>query len=224
MPLNNLDQIRTDLGVDPQLDAGLMLLRQTQAAIRDEVSPRAPIQLQDQIGGFCLESEAPAPLDDAFADTLLQRIARLEADTQLARSAAIAAGRAVQELLDLPLPLQDFAMESALRGGWRFVGRGVKAMTLATGGQLTTQLLRIEPGFGAPRHDHTGLEYTLVVKGAFDDGQNHYPAGEVAILRAGQVHRPIAQGNEPCFALTVEEGHVAYVGALGVLQRMLRLH
>jgi putative transcriptional regulator len=120
--------------------------------------------------------------------------------------------------------LREVCLESAGTAGWTFAGPGVRSLTLSTGGLLPAKLLRIEPGQGAPNHDHTGTEYTLVVKGAFEDGTGRFGPGDLSIKRAGQIHHPIAEFGEVCFALAVEEGEVAFTGALGVLQRLFTRH
>jgi putative transcriptional regulator len=205
-----------------QLDPSLYLLSETQASVRGVRFGNEGIV--DCLGGLELEQERLAPLSDNFAEELWAKIDTYEVSQARARDAAKAAGNALQELLDLPQPLREICLESAGRFGWTFAGPGVKYLPLDTGGKLPAKLLRIEPGFGAPNHDHTGTEYTLVVKGAFEDGLGHYGPGDLSIKRAGQIHHPIAQSGEICFALAVEEGDVAFTGALGVLQRLFTRH
>lgn len=205
-----------------QLDPSLLLLSETQASVQGVRTGNAGIA--DSLGGVELENESHVPISDQFVIGLWAKIDAYEASHARARAAAHAAGSALQELLDLPQPLRELCLESAGRGGWTFAAPGVKSLLLATGGRLPAKLLRIEPGFGAPNHDHTGTEYTLVIKGAFEDGSGHYGPGDLSIKRAGQIHHPIADQGEVCFALAVEEGGVAFTGALGVLQRLFTRH
>jgi putative transcriptional regulator len=205
-------------GVDPSL----RLLADTQAALTG--APAGNPAIIDTIGAICLEEERLAPVSATFADEVMAKIDAYEASIADVKAAAKAAGAGLQELLDLPQPLRDYALESAGTGGWTFAGPGVKSMTIDAGGQLGAKLLRIEPGHGAPNHDHTGTEYTLVVTGAFEDGTGYFGPGDVSIKRPGQIHHPIAANQGVCFALAVEEGEVAFTGALGVLQRMFTRH
>ncbi|MEM6850922.1 MAG: cupin domain-containing protein, partial [Pseudomonadota bacterium] len=83
-------------------------------------------------------------------------------------------------------------------------------------------LLRIQPGFGAPRHTHEGAEITLVVRGAFSDETGRYGPGDVSIASQAVTHRPIAEEGETCYALSVTDAPLAFTGALGWLQRAVR--
>jgi len=203
-------------------DPSLRLLVETQAALKGSASFAA--DLADVIGGAALEAQEPVAVSDQFLAGVLARIDALEDRDVQAREAVQAAGRALDELLALPQPLRDISLESAACDGWAFAGPGVKSMVLETGGALRTKLLRIEPGYGAPHHDHTGTEYTLVVCGAFEDGTGRFGPGDLSIKRPGQMHHPVALPGGVCLALTVEEGDIALTGALGMLQRLFTRH
>jgi putative transcriptional regulator len=204
------------------LEPALQLLAQTQAALHARETINEAVV--GSISGLFLEAQAPAAVGDDFGARILAQIDGLENDVSASRAAAVAAGAGLQELLNLPQPLKDLALESAGRSGWAFSGTGVKSMALETGGKLKAKLLRIEPGHGAPNHDHTGTEYTLVVSGAFHDGTDRYGPGDLSVKSVGQIHHPIATDEGICFALAVEEGGVAFTGALGILQRMFTRH
>jgi len=204
------------------VDPSLRLLVETQAALKG-ISPFA-MDLGDVIGGDALEAQAPVDVSDDFLASVLARIDALEDSHAQAREAVHAAGRALDELLGLPQPLRDISLDSAAQEGWTFAGPGVKSMALETGGSLRAKLLRIEPGHGAPHHDHTGTEYTLVVCGAFEDGTGRFGPGDLSIKQPGQMHHPVALPGCVCLALTVEEGDIALTGALGMLQRLFTRH
>jgi putative transcriptional regulator len=216
------DIIGQTAALSGKVDPALALLSETQASILGVRNHNEAIA--DIIGGEALESEAPVTMSATFASDIFARIDAYEATNSEAQRAAQAAGSAIDELLTLPQPLRDIALEAAGETGWTFAGPGVKSMTLNPGGKLTTRLLRIEQGYGAPNHDHTGTEYTLVVKGAFYDGTGYFGPGDLSIKKTGQIHHPVAEAGDVCFALTVEEGAVAFTGALGVLQRLFTRH
>jgi putative transcriptional regulator len=203
-------------------DPSLRLLVETQAVLKG-ISPFA-LDLGDVIGGDALDAQVPVAVSDDFLAGVLARIDALEDSQAKAREAVHAAGRALDELLGLPQPLRDISLDSAVREGWTFAGPGVKSMALETGGTLRAKLLRIEPGHGAPHHDHTGTEYTLVVCGAFEDETGMFGPGDLSIKRPGQMHHPVALPGGVCLALTVEEGDIALTGALGMVQRLFTRH
>jgi putative transcriptional regulator len=218
----NTDMIGLTAALSGQLDPSLALLSETQACVLGVRAGNAGIV--DSVGGVSLENEQPAPVRASFADDVMARIEAYEVSCFKAQQAALAAGNALSELLALPQPLRDLSLVAAGGTGWTFAGPGVKSMVIETGGKLPARLLRIEPGYGAPNHDHTGTEYTLVVKGAFYDGSGRFGPGELSIKRPGQIHHPVAEPGDICFALSVEEGEVAFTGALGVLQRLFTRH
>jgi putative transcriptional regulator len=180
--------------------------------------------IEDAIGGAAFEAEDPVGVGPHFFKKVMATITALEAKKRRSHEAAHAAGQALQEILDLPQPLRDVSLEAVFTEGWSFAGPGVKTMKLNTGSKLTTRLMRIEPGFGAPNHDHTGTEYTLVVCGAFEDDTGYFGPGNLSIKRPGDVHHPVAVAGNVCIALAVEEGDIALTGPLGMLQRLFTRH
>ncbi|GBF58763.1 anti-sigma-E factor ChrR [Candidatus Phycosocius bacilliformis] len=207
-------------------DPALRLLIDTRAALigEDQFGADVAADLADCVGGIALEAEVASEVSASFFTDVLERIEALEADQTQMREAAQAAGRALDELLGLPQPLRDLSLDAIARDGWAFAGPGVKSMVLDTGGTLRTKLMRIEPGHGAPHHDHTGTEYTLVVCGAFADETGRFGPGDLSVKHKGQVHHPVALPGPVCLALTVEEGDIALTGALGLLQRLFTRH
>lgn len=204
------------------LDPSVRLMLETQSALRVDHGARA--HAVDAVGGALLESEEPADMHEGALTAALAAIDAVELDAQEHRVAMQSANAALQELLDLPEPLREHALLAAGASGWKFAGPGIRALHLEMGGVAKAELLRIEPGFGAPKHDHTGFEHTLVVTGAFADETGRYGVGDIASRRPGEVHRPVAEPGAVCFALAVSDGDIALTGALGLLQRMLTRH
>jgi putative transcriptional regulator len=83
------------------------------------------------------------------------------------------------------------------------------------------QLLRIEPGYGAPRHGHGGVELTLVLEGAFRDETGVYGPGDLSVARLGVTHQPIALSGGTCLAYAVSHAPMRFTGVLGLAQRLL---
>lgn len=204
------------------LDPAVMLLVETQAALRADAA--GTLDAVNLLGGDALECEAPSGLAGDALDSVFARIDALETGSETSRRAARIAGSAIQELLQLPEPLREHALAAAGRKGWEFAGPGIRIMRLPVRSQAEVQLLRIEPGHGAPRHGHSGVEHTLVVTGAFRDEAGRFGVGDISTRQSGDVHRPVAEPGEVCFALAVTEGPIELTGALGMMQRMLTRH
>lgn len=210
-----------------RLSAPMCLLVETQASMRGDVA--AAIAEGEVLGGALLESAAPALMADNAEAIALAAIEALETGAGEAAglgSAAVDPVRAassgskwLEEILALPDPLRERVLESGL--DWRFAAPGVRRIALMKDGGAEAELLRIEPGHGAPRHTHAGREFTLVLTGAFHDGIKRYAAGDLAAVDSETTHRPIAEAGEICYALAVTDGALEFKGLPGLVQKWL---
>jgi anti-sigma factor, putative, ChrR family len=200
------------------LDPALTLLIETQAAIREDV--RRLLHVSDSIAGAFLERETPAVMSDNALQKALLELDLLQENGAKPIAAAEIAGSILDELILLPEPLQEKALIAAGNSGWKFGGPGLKLMQIDVASEAKVELLRIEPGHGAPRHTHEGTEYTLVVSGGFTDENGSYGPGEVSIVDSSHTHQPIADPGEICYALAVTDGNLKFTGWLGALQKL----
>ena len=88
--------------------------------------------------------------------------------------------------------------ETALSGlPWRDFGNGLSMSRLAREGQRELVLYRIVGG-AAPdafvKHEHTGGEFYLVLKGTIADETGTYNKGDIVFLDPRSVHTPRALG------------------------------
>lgn len=170
----------------------------------------------ERAAGLFLESLDPAPLETGALEAVL---ARLDAEDARAPAQGEENPRdRVADLRGLPDPVRKIAQG---KGGWRFAGPGVRMIKLMREGEARAELIRVQPGRGAPRHGHTAREFTLVLRGAFHDGLGRYPAGTLCAADPSTEHRPVAEPGEACIALIVAEGPPAFTGPLGWVQRAL---
>ncbi|NBC20054.1 MAG: hypothetical protein GVY06_03245 [Alphaproteobacteria bacterium] len=200
------------------LDPSFALLVETQAALRNDISEA--IAVGEAISGLFLEAEAPARMTDG---ALERAFAAIDAEAPVAarRHAAKAAGEALAEIIALPEPLREVALDAAGDSGWKMVAPGLKRLKLDTGGLAESELFRIGPGISVPRHTHEGNEYTLVVAGGFTDGSGSYGPGDLAVKSSVDTHQPVADEDGACIALAVRDGGLKFTGAMGLVQRLL---
>jgi putative transcriptional regulator len=180
------------------------------------------VQMAEAVSAALFEAQAPVAMRP---DALSQVFARIEAEeppVPAMRAAARKAGALIEEVLKLPQPVRDHALDAIGHGGWTFAGPGIRSLPLELSGGAKAELLRIEPGWGAPRHGHNAPEFTLVLTGAFVDERGRYNVGDIAFAGPGAVHRPTAAQGEVCYALAVTEAPPAFTGALGFIQKMWR--
>jgi putative transcriptional regulator len=202
------------------LDPALRLLMETQAAIR--TSAKAELNAADAVAGALLERQTPAAMNPDALASVLAAIETPVAMEGAEQRAARAAGGLIDEILRLPRPLHDVALNAIGHGGWMFAGPGLRTLALPIRADSRTELLRIEPGWGAPRHTHTGLELTLIMTGAFKDNRGRFGPGEIVVSGPEITHNPIADKGEVCYALAVTEGSLSFTGAFGLFQRFWR--
>lgn len=180
------------------------------------LSPAARQQLEtlEQVNGVLLdEAETVELSDSALQDALALLDAPVEeADTTDAQSS--------DDNKDLPLPLREVLSKPIEDEKWRFAYPGVRQVNLPIGDNgETVKLLKIKPGKAAPRHTHKGVEATLVLRGAFRDGNRLYERGELALADQHIQHRPRAEGAEDCICLAVTDGALRFTDSLGRLAR-----
>jgi putative transcriptional regulator len=161
-------------------------------------------QMQE-VGGALLDTIPPTPLaDDALALTL-RRLDDADYTPEIA---------ALDGLVTL---------STVTSGRWRWSGPGVGMMSLlkrdATASRL--DLIRVGPGVGLLRHGHTGFETTIVLQGAYDDGQDCYGVGDFAEVDTNVDHCPRALGSEDCICLIATTGQMRPRGWLGRVIRPL---
>lgn len=210
------------------LSGPMRLLIEAQASVSQDVARER--DAAEAVAGLMLEDASPAPVRQ---DSLAEIFAVIDAEEagvgeartfvsgaadDASRRAAQAAGQAIEELLGLPGPVRDLALE---KGAWAFAGPGVRSMELMRDGSAKAELIRLEPGRGVPRHGHDGREFTLVLTGAFHDGRDRYATGELCAADPATEHKPVAEDGEVCIALAVTDGPLAFTGPLGWVQRAL---
>jgi len=82
------------------------------------------------------------------------------------------------------------------------------------GGEERVTLQKLVAGGRAPAHTHGGSETTVVLHGAFADGNGVFEAGDLVVLDEHDEHRPVALHGEDCYTLSVLTGPVKLTGSL----------
>ena len=201
------------------LDPAFCLLVETQAALRPDVE-RA-LARAETIAGVFLENEAEAELTAGAVDKAFALIDAYEAGEQSTLKAVKHAGEGLDELLDLPEPLRETALQSFQSQKWQSLTQGIRRLKLETGSVAEVELYRIEPGCTVPKHSHSGSEFTLVVAGGFSDESGSFGPGDMCLKGPKDTHQPTGDMDGVCFALAVREGGLRFTGMMGVVQRLV---
>ncbi len=114
----------------------------------------------------------------------------------------------------LPAPLQDYVGGCIDEVAWRPVGMGVKQAILPTSPEASVRLLYIPAGCKMPDHGHRGVEMTLVLQGAFLDGDDRFARGDIEVADADLTHTPVADLGEDCICLAATDAPLKFSGLM----------
>lgn len=204
------------------LDPALAFMFETQATLRPDVAET--LHEAEDVATAFFEEEPCAALSPDALNAALERVEQLETCAVQGKTAAMAAGKSLDELMRLPEPLRGKALEAAAETGWRAASPGIRRMKLTIDNSpALVELYRLEPGARTPKHTHGGPEATLVVTGGFTDVSGAYGPGDISIKGEQDTHQPVADPGEICFALSVSDGGIRLTGALGIVQRLFNL-
>ncbi|MEL7487440.1 MAG: ChrR family anti-sigma-E factor [Pseudomonadota bacterium] len=152
----------------------------------------------EALGGVVMESVEPEALSDHALEDFWAR-----------------AGEGVDNILPASTrPANDFdfgvaqPLQRYLKGGldrinWKTAAPGLSQHILQADGYRpgVLRLLKIMPGTRMPKHSHQEGEFTLILRGAYEDEMGVFGPGDFADLDDHHTHSPMAIGDEPCICL-----------------------
>jgi putative transcriptional regulator len=169
------------------------------------------------VGGAMLEEEAPAALDEGALACALRRL-DAPAPARVKTPPAPLAD-------DLPPGLPSFVKGYAF-GSWRWIAPRihVRAIALPEPSPTRVLLLRSAPGTKLIHHEHTGVELTCVLTGAFEHEGGRYGPGDFDLGDPSVEHEPHIEEGPPCICLVAMQGDLKLTGLLGrMMQPFVRL-
>lgn len=160
---------------------------------------RSQVEAAEAMGGALLESLPDAGLSPGALDRALERI------EQPAPEPAPLVRAPVPQPADwIRVPAE--VLEAARHKRW--VAPGVWVAPIYADergrprkGQTLAYLLRVGAGMRMPEHTHNGCELTLILKGAFADGDQVFRPGDVAETDDDVQHSPHIAGDGECVCL-----------------------
>ena len=202
------------------LDPAFALMVETQAALRPDV--QRAVARAETIAGVFFETEEVAALSAGAMDKAMAMIDAYEAAPNRPTAQAVhLAGEGLDELLTLPEPLRETALQSFQTQKWQGLTSGIRRLKLDAGSDAEVELYRIEPGCTVPRHSHSGSEFTLVVSGGFTDESGSFGPGDISLKGPNDTHQPTGDMDGVCFALAIRDGGLKFTGVMGLVQRLI---
>jgi putative transcriptional regulator len=161
---------------------------------------RDKLAVAEAAGGQLLETLTQQPVDAGSWAAVRNRLGTPDA-----------AGPAQPETAILPKPLRDYVGGDIDAIRWRRLGKGAAQLRLKTGDRQTqVRLLRIPAGKPVPEHSHRGRELTVVLAGAFHDGEALFARGDVEDADDSIQHIPTATPEADCICLAVTEAPLRF--------------
>jgi len=166
---------------------------------------RGFVEAMEVLHAEAIEKAGTAPLPNR--DTMLDYIFSQPVDVPKERISS--ADQVVPE------PIAAFVGSDLSRLKWRTRLPGLKEYALQDPSGCEASLLWIKAGRTMPSHTHDGTEITLVLKGAFSDGRQHYARGDIAIADGDVDHQPKADEGEDCICFVVNDAPLRLTGPFG---------
>lgn len=175
-------------------------------------SCRNEIERLDAVGGAMISEAGPAALGDDALDRLLARL------DEPVPQAPVAPHLDPQTRTVVPGPLQRYLSCSLSSLPWHRIGRSLEEVRLPLSGSgAKAALMRIKAGRTVPRHSHSGLEYTLVLAGGYQDDDAVFRRGDYAEFDSNHEHQPVADTDGDCLCLVILDAPLRLSGWLGRL-------
>jgi putative transcriptional regulator len=171
----------------------------------------------ETLGGACLEAIPARAMDDGALDRFWTIAGEQERPN---------AESARQGAPDMMRTLDRYLKDGIDGAKWRRIVPGAWDCVLPARGYRpgALRLLKIQPGTRIPKHAHAGAEFTLLLKGAYDDELGSFAQGDFVDLDADDAHSPLAVGDEPCICLIAANAPLVFKGvAARVFQPFLGL-
>ncbi len=172
----------------------------------------------DQVGSKLMEDSQTEPVDEALFASVMERIDRLEDGASESDK--------YSQVGDYPPSVNKLIEADDNPPLWRRLSGSVDVASLKTGQKkFEVALHRICAGGKTPKHDHGGLEYTVVLKGSFSDERSVYSEGDFILRKPGDTHQPMGAQNGECICLSAQSAPIKLSSPLGfIMNNLLRIN
>lgn len=162
----------------------------------------------EALGGAVLDAAEAVSVDAGALEAVLARL-----DEPVEETPRLQVEETTRRTLPSPLWPYVGGDMKALR--WKRRGKGVEtaAVPMDRAG-YSAYLLRIQPGHSVPVHTHGGIEFTMVLEGAYHDGEEHFAKGDLQIADASINHQPVADRGEVCLCFAVLDLPLKFTGPI----------
>lgn len=192
-----------------QLPVGLSLMIAAHIDMCPELRQR--LYQHECLGGLMLEDLSPCP--EIGYDMLSSLLNRIEEQEQSFPNLAEIEGHPErQNYVELfPKSVERFLGHGFKDARWRFAGPGsVISQLWQDEGNGRLWMFRSKGGTTTPVHTHSGIEWTLLLKGGYTTVEGSFTAGDLHQVDETCEHQPIMDEGEDCICLVFTEGRTIY--------------
>jgi putative transcriptional regulator len=174
---------------------------------------RDRLSFMEHTGGQLLEATEVKADETSSADSWASMKAKLgKKDGSMSSAKPVAPPK---DIPVLPEPLRSYLGGDVEALKWKALGRGAYHIPIKTGdSESQVRLLKIPAGKPVPEHSHGGRELTLVLKGAFTDGETVFKRGDIEEADETLTHQPVATPDEDCICLAVTDAPLKFKSLL----------
>ncbi|MDC3263998.1 ChrR family anti-sigma-E factor [Porticoccaceae bacterium] len=171
---------------------------------------RAQLLRLDQVGSQLMSEAEPLELEEGTFDKVM---ANLDSSQQIPV-------KVDSQQNNYPFSVTKLMKNNLVSQTWKRLSSSVDVARFETGQEdFEVALHKICAGGKTPKHDHHGLEYTVVLKGSFSDENAVYREGDFLIRQPGDVHQPMGAQNGECICLSALSAPIKLTNPLGFLMK-----
>lgn len=171
---------------------------------------RDRLSFMEHTGGQILEATEVVAEETSSSDSWSAMKTKLKAQGS-SRTATAKPVATPADVPVLPEPLRSYVGGDVGALKWKSLGRGAYHIPIKTGdAESQVRLLKIPAGKPVPEHSHGGRELTLVLKGAFTDGETVFKRGDLEEADETLTHQPVATPEEDCICLAVTDAPLKF--------------
>lgn len=178
------------------------LLIKACASMCDET--RNAINLCEDLGGRLIEKECdPCDMSEGSLDSVMARLEQAPAKQECCNHHGHCQKDAFDGM-DVPDVILEYINGMHRKVRWHNLRQGIRTYHLNTPSKhMQMYIVDMKPGTAIPEHNHKGKEYTLVVRGAFRDGENVYQRGSFVVQDQTDTHQPEACKTQGCVCVVL---------------------
>lgn len=179
---------------------------------------RSELLSLDQLGSQLMSNAEPSDIDESLLDTVMAKIDQAEAALDSTKAAEKTAVNGKSG--SFPFSVNKLIESTDHSATWSRLNSSLDIARLKTGqDKFEVALHRLCAGGKAPKHDHQGIEYTVVLKGSLSDERSVYSEGDFLVRQPGDIHQPMGGQNSECICLSALAAPIKLTSPLGFLMK-----